>query len=354
MEINSISPSSYSKWDFCQMQYFIGYGLKIRSPANKKADKGTVVHKVMECLALLTLAKKETGEYRIVDEDIGELHFTDEEFNRETTLTNEEVDEINKRRSNSYVYKYDCTIEYGHVRTGVDVVNAILEKAYAFTSAASEEKWNKTDRTDCGEWTWIPLDNRGGLFDPRKLNVVASEGDFTLRINDELEIRGIIDIVNEPVPGTYEIVDWKSGQRKDWGTNQIKDFEYLRKDFQLMLYNYAIRKMYPNKFENVLATIFFIRDGGPFTVDFDDSTVDVVEKKLLDRFEEIKRCDAPMMCDPTQNEQKCKSYCEYYKKQAPDGSTNFCRFIHDKIREVGIDEVVKLYKIEKKKDETTT
>ena len=42
----------------CEQQYFIEYNLGIRSPSNKKADKGTIVHKVLEILAGIKLTEQ--------------------------------------------------------------------------------------------------------------------------------------------------------------------------------------------------------------------------------------------------------------------------------------------------------
>ena len=51
MIVTYIRSSSYNNYDFCQMQYFLTYVLGHRSDSNKKADMGTMVHKVMEILA---------------------------------------------------------------------------------------------------------------------------------------------------------------------------------------------------------------------------------------------------------------------------------------------------------------
>ena len=51
MIVTYIRSSSYNNYDFCQMQYFLTYVLGYRSDSNKKADLGTMAHKVMEILA---------------------------------------------------------------------------------------------------------------------------------------------------------------------------------------------------------------------------------------------------------------------------------------------------------------
>jgi len=54
MIVTYIRSSSYNNYDYCQMQYFITYCLGHRSASGKKAQLGTVVHKVMEVLAACT------------------------------------------------------------------------------------------------------------------------------------------------------------------------------------------------------------------------------------------------------------------------------------------------------------
>ena len=54
----------------CPQQYFIEYVLGIRSPSNKKADKGTIVHKALEILAFIKLAKQ-NKEQIVSDEIVG-------------------------------------------------------------------------------------------------------------------------------------------------------------------------------------------------------------------------------------------------------------------------------------------
>ena len=53
MLVTYIRSSSYNNYSFCQMQYFLTYVLGHRSDSGKKAEMGTIVHKVMEVLASL-------------------------------------------------------------------------------------------------------------------------------------------------------------------------------------------------------------------------------------------------------------------------------------------------------------
>lgn len=657
MLISYLRSSSYNNWDFCAAQYFMTYVLGITKPAPKSADKGTVVHKVMECLALLNQSYKKFGKYEIVDDNIGTLSFSEADWNKGTKLSVLDVANINSSRSNPYTYKSKCNVEYGMVRTGVDVIEHIFNLSYNYYSSRSPVKWNNTDRTDCLNWTWIPLEYKGGILDPRKLNILEAEQHFDFHLGP-FGIKGTIDLLTQPSDDSIEIVDWKglpldtkiptingwstmgeleegdiifdkdgnqttiigksqvkykdcyrltfddntqvtcddehlwllndlstvkvtnlkyndkidvtkpvsynykelpidpyvlgvwlgdgrsrngeisnndsfifdeirrrgyrvgkniassstktpceqrtvfglrgklrklgllnnknipsiyleasisqrldllrglmdsdgnvnscrkqavftscnktlsdnvksillslgqrpnqafikrfiynkdvfvypisfrplninpfllprksnkigdwgvgqssyrvikrieklptkkytqcimvdspshtylctenyipthnTGQRKNWATGQRKDFKALSKDFQLMLYAYATRKLYPN-IPNVSVTIFFIRDGGPFTVHFDDEKIEEVYNLLLKRYEEISACELPPMCDPTQQDVKCQKFCEFYQMKGDNGD-NFCKFIHEEIKTHGIEYVTEKHK----------
>lgn len=661
IEVSYVRSSSYNNFDFCQQQYFLSYVLGIPKPTPKKADQGTVVHKVMECLALLNQAYEKTGSLEIEDEALGKLSYTLDEWNLKTQLSVNEIIDINKIRGNYYVYKYPCNIPFFHSRVGVKVVNDIFNRSYNYYSSKSPVKWAPRDKLDCEQWTWIPLEYKNGMFDPRKLKIVEAEPHFNLTLERDwgsVGLKGTIDLVTSPSEDSIEIVDWKglpldtpiitingwstmgelkvgdiifdkdgfktkvigkskikfkncyeiifddktkvvcddehlwtlmdgtvkqitdlkigdkisitkpinteevklpidpyvlgiwlgdgrnrsgevsnmdsfifeeierrgytigkdishktcpsrtifglttklrklnllrnkhipsiylrasiqqrldllrglmdsdgnanktrkqavfttcrfqlsndvqellvslgqrpnqsvvhriinnkdvliyplafrpidinpfllprkseqilkqwgygksnyrtiknisileeklhtqcimvdspsntylctrnmipthnTGQRKDWGTGKIKDYDYLCSDFQLMFYYYAARQMFP-QYKHFSVTIFFIRDGGPYTIHFDESTIDVVERKIKERVEQIRNTELPELCDPSHKDVKCDKFCDYYKMKGADGETNLCDFIHNEIKLIGIDEVSKKYKHE--------
>ena len=51
MIITYFRSSSYNGWSICQNQYFLSYVLGKPEPSGKKAEMGTILHKVMEGLA---------------------------------------------------------------------------------------------------------------------------------------------------------------------------------------------------------------------------------------------------------------------------------------------------------------
>lgn len=128
-----------------------------------------------------------------------------------------------------------------------------------------------------------------------------------------------------------------TGQRKNWATGQEKTYEKLCEDEQLMFYYYALRKIYPKE-KNFILTIFFIRDGGPFSICFDDSHIEIMENKIQKRFEEIKNSRYPRLLDPTQKDFRCEKLCPFYKnKFHKNDDHNMCRTIHNVVRKHGIE-----------------
>mgnify|MGYP003509305253 FL=1 len=160
-----------------------------------------------------------------------------------------------------------------------------------------------------------------------------------------MAIKGTIDLIIKTNKDTIECRDWKSGSRKAWASKDLhtKDLADFQKDQQLMLYYYAIRKLYP-QFPSVILTIFYVRDGGPFSVCFDDDTLLQVEDNLKNKFEYVKNTTLPKMLSPSQTDFKCTKLCHFYKNDWSGTNKNQCRFIHDQIQNIGIDAVTEKYK----------
>ena len=57
----------------CEQQYFFDYVLGYKGPSNKKADKGTIVHKALEILAFIKYTEQQ-GEDTFEDDIIGEVN----------------------------------------------------------------------------------------------------------------------------------------------------------------------------------------------------------------------------------------------------------------------------------------
>src|SRR6478736_2313849 len=126
MYITFARSSSVQNISYCQLQYFLTYNLGLSSPPNHKALLGTTVHKVLEILAL---GKKYHQENPSVTKfQIEGFDFDTNTWLKTSTLDDDEVDAINKSRTNKQVYLVPAQIKYGHVRYGVKLVKDIVKK----------------------------------------------------------------------------------------------------------------------------------------------------------------------------------------------------------------------------------
>ena len=241
MIITYFRSSSYNQYSMCPHAYYLTYVLGHQSPSGQAAEKGTIVHKVMECLAAAKLSHQNS-------EDSFEI----------------------------------------------------------------DEPW-------------------------AKYSYVAPDG---TKLDGSLSMKGTIDLITEERPSVYEVIDWKTGRRLDWATGKEKDFKRLTTDPQLRIYHYALSKMYPD-IDQFIMTIYFIKDGGPYTLAFtkDDmqDTLDMIRK----RFEEIRDCHTPRL----KKSWKCTKICHFGKNAHSSGIIDpetgepftICEYVAQKIRKEGLD-----------------
>jgi len=266
----------------CEQQYFFEYVLGYRGPSNQKADKGTIVHKVLEILAIIKQSQQ-NNVLTFEDDIVGTVNI--EAYN---------IDSLTEQ-----VYKY-------------------------YTSRFSHHKWAAKDFTDCRLWVEKAITYNNGMFDPRNRNILCPEQHFDLVIDKDwskykykvaegtlegnLAIKGTIDLITQVGDNTIEIIDWKTGRRLNWATGQEKTQEKLEEDPQLRIYHYAIQKLYPH-IDHIMVTIFFINDGGAFSVIFDKSDLPKTESMLRDKFEIIKKTQKPRL----HKSWMCSKLCHFGK-----------------------------------------
>jgi len=312
--------SSLGSWDYCQMQYFMVYGLGWQQPTSVKANLGTVVHKVLECLAQCKqrLQYGEKPGMRIEDSELGIIKFTNNQLN-----------------SNKFVIKLlDMSYNY---YTSHDKVNVYD---------------NKQDYEFCRQMIDACLSYNNGQFDPRKTRIVAPEKSFDLEINEpwaefeyngekrKLRIKGTMDLITETAPDTLEYVDYKTGRRLNWATGEEKTYEKLHDDIQLLLYYYAISKLYPH-YDHIIMTIFFLRDGGPFSLCFDASDNEKFLRKLKDKFIDITNNSCPKPINKERSDWRCKKLCHFYKNNWPGTNQTMCHYIENQTKLYGIEQTMK-------------
>ena len=326
MIITYLRSSSYGTHSMCEQQYFLEYNLGYRSPSGKKADKGTIVHKVMEILAHIKLCQQK--KLVIYDDDIlGPINPCD----------------------------YNLT--------------DIIEKIYSYyTTNFNHHDWKPVDYRDCQKWVDKALEIQNGNFDPRNQDIVCPEQRFDIEIkkpweyydygNDlkgYLAIKGTIDLIAQANENTLEIIDYKTGRRLDWATGEEKTFGKLQKDPQLRMYHYAASVLYP-EIDHIIVSIYYINDGGIFSMNYDKKDLPETENMIRRKFEQIKNCKKPKLSKSW----KCTKLChfgknffpqpviEYRDKQVCAKGTpmTMCEQIKHAIELAGIREVVDKYTVE--------
>lgn len=274
--------SSYNTHSICEQQFFGEYVLGWRGSSGQKADKGTIFHKVMEILAAIKKAEQDTA--TIIDDDI--------------------VGQIN-------IIKYS--------------LDSIIQKVYNhYTTTNSHHKWTPKDYKDCHAWVYKALAFNNGMFDPRNCDIVQPEQHFDITIKKPwaqysydtpdgklegyLALKGTIDLITQIDDKTFEIVDYKTGKRLDWATGQEKTQEKLENDPQLRIYHYAVSNLYPH-INHIIFTIYFINDGGPFSICFDKSDIPKTEDMLRQKFEIVKNARKPRLTKSWM----CSKLCHFGK-----------------------------------------
>jgi len=206
--VSYIRSSSYNNYDYCQQQYYISYVLGHPTVSGKKAQMGTIVHKVMECLARAKKALQENKK-SFKDDVLGRIRITKDKIKSEK------------------------------------FVNTLIVKSYEHYTNESPHAFTGKDFRDCEKWSWMALHYNNGQFDPRNRNIVEAEPHFDIEITEpwakysydlpdgtklegNLAIKGTIDLVTQIDDGVIEVIDWKTGRRIDWASGEEKTFVLLR------------------------------------------------------------------------------------------------------------------------------
>lgn len=252
----------------CEQQYFIEYVLGMRGPSNKKADKGTICHKVLELLAVIKKCQQDNIS-SFEDDIIGKIDIS----------------------------RYD--------------LNNMIDMVYNYyTSEFKHHEWKNIDFKDCKDWVYKAINLNNGMFDPRNRNILSPEQRFDIviekpwaefsydteegKLEGYLGLKGTIDLITRVDDNTLEVIDWKTGKRLDWATGQEKTHAKLQNDPQLMIYHYAVSKLFP-QYDHIIVTIYFINDGGPFSILFERSDLSRTESMLRDKFDIIKKTRKPRL-----------------------------------------------------------
>ena len=308
MIVTYLSSSSINTGEMCEQKFFIEYVLKLKSEAHYKAVQGTIAHKVLEILALESIAKNK-NESKFVDEDFGDF-----------TVGKIDIEELTKK----------CFHHLKHENTTRD--------------------WNDDDIVTCFNSVKKAITVNNGAFDPRNLRVLHAEKFFDITIDEDwakyeykigditlkgqLAIKGVIDLVVDN-NGIIEIIDWKTGStRINWASGEEKNETTLDKDTQLLLYYYVAKKLFPDAV-GYASTIVFINAGGAYTVDWQNKHDDAPLRVLKENFEQLKSVYVPSLL--WQKDPSRKWFCN---KVCPWGQGK-CKEIHQDIVQIGMTNTLK-------------
>ena len=291
----------------CPHRYFLEYNLGLKYPANIKADKGSVVHLVMELLASEKLARQNGMDY-----------FDDYHFGR-----------------------LDLPLNLTH----------ITNLAYNLYATDSVHEWTDYDYKDVVKWVGLALTYNDGMFHPHSYDVVSPEAKFDLTIEEPwakysytidgkplegyLGLKGVLDFVVKYDSTTLGIIDYKTGAMVDWANGaRPKTYKDFQKDNQLRLYHLAASKLYPWA-STILVTIFYVKHGA-FTLCFDETTIAETKIMVKQYFDNIRKCVVPKL-----RVGKHCGFCQYNLNKFDDDNLTICERVKQEVVQIGLDEVVK-------------
>jgi RecB family exonuclease len=297
MNAEKLSISGIQAFNKCSWAWYLKYICKQREPSGKAATLGSIVHKVLELLA------------------------------------------IAKRNNKLAKYNYPDKL--------LDIVFRSFQRKNSHLDLGDAELYL------CNKWMNIVFASR---YDPRELDIIDAEHQFFMELKDKgfhyrvndyetgqektgnLIFNGVIDLIHKIDNDTIEIVDWKSGKRKDWSTGKNKEIDDFRKDLQLASYYLVAREKFP-EYKHILVTIYYIVDGGPYTVCLDDSDLKNAYDRLYRNFIKIIQTETPnrLIDDNTRKNEHffCKKVCHFGVQIDEQEGERLCRKYWNEYRELG-------------------
>lgn len=324
MIITYFRSSSLSTFKICPQKGFINYVLNKPHRSNLAAAKGSVVHKIMELLALGKLAIQ-NGKTEFDAEELGIIQVAD-------------IDDI----------------EYLH-SLAVPLIQSECPYLLDPKEVSARQLWTDEATEECLQWTLDALSWCDGLYDPRNQKIVAVEKHFDFPIKEKwakysydlggekiegyLNLRGTVDLIVEDAPGVLMVIDYKTGAPSktggimDWSTYKDKSYDDVKNDLQFRLYHYVLALMYP-EYEHIFLTAFYTRSGGPRILDYTREDGIKTQQILRQRFEEIKAIQIPDVSPG----KKC-NFCDYRKISVELGMSP-CEFYQQEVLAKGMNQVI--------------
>ncbi len=161
-----------------------------------------------------------------------------------------------------------------------------------FKSKAQEESYKKKGRESLEAYFET---NKNDFKNPP----LFLEEDFLIKIEENLEIRGKIDRVQELGGGIVEVVDYKTGKAKDQ--------KYADKSLQLSIYAMALEQMWGRKVGRL--SFYYLDSGDQISTQVDTERMKEAQDTIIETGRKIRFGEFPPI---PENERfiKCK-ICEY-------------------------------------------
>lgn len=307
----------------CAHSYFIIYNLGFQSESGIGAQKGTNVHKTLEIISRL---KK---------------YVQDNPLSNELIVNDDLIGDFKISKQDLFVDSF---------------VENLSNKVFDTYASRSKHKWTKADKVGCLDSVFKELRYNGGQFDPRLRKIIQAEPHFDISIDEEwakfdtvslegetihnvFSIKGTIDLVTEVSEDVIEVIDFKNGKMFNWAQEKPKTYETLKEDPQLLLYNYAISKIYP-KYKQSIMSIFYINHGGPFSICFDESDNKKFLKTLEKKFNEIKNTQKPRMLSSSRSSWKCQKLCHFFKTKWEGTDKSICQHVQETLNKDGMEKTL--------------
>lgn len=307
MIVTYLRSSSIGTLNQCEMKYFGEYVLDIRGEPRQKTVMGSMFHKVMEAL-----------------------------YTQKLTTQN---------------FKKTCEIAgLGKIKITTPVNEIICKSFDYYAKLHSEYTWEDSHLNDLSKWVDKCLTMEGGQFDPSSRHVLEVEKffDITLeedwahyqhyldgQIEGQISLKGTIDLVVEH-DDYVELIDWKTGARKNWVSGATKDYDDFKKDNQLLLYYWVAHHFYQKP---ICVTIVYVNSGGSYTMDFDESDYEKAYKMIKEMTLRIKNIKKPQTIRP----HSFCSFCPLFKTEFdnpltwPDGNhKDKCHQLKSEIYSIGL------------------
>lgn len=281
MQVKGLSASGFDCYTSCNWKWYLQYILGFEDVSSAAALQGTLIHKVLEILSRAVVVKHD-------------------------------------RNSKIFDPSYLWDICFNHYYNSEPYIAELIEPAKLKKICQGFHELLRSPYTPIRDNT---------ISAEAKFDIELREPDFKIKgTNSFLRLRGRIDRVDKIDDKSIEVVDYKSGSRVCWDSQDKhkKTPEDLYEDIQPKMYHLAAKHLYPWA-ENILVTFIYIVDGGPVTAIFCDDDIKETKNIIKKRFKAIESNE-----DPQKNVSwRCKNFCYFGDK------SGICRNVWDEKEEVG-------------------